>query len=145
MIAHANLQTEREGAQLELSNKRVQEVRRHFRGTLPMVAESTAQLQDQIRERDMVLSRHRSEHLALSEKCEELRRQADAEVAKIRAANATDHEAELIAEKDQLMVSKHGFAESIFLTGRQVILRCSTCKMNLRDTVLKQCMHSEWL
>jgi uncharacterized coiled-coil protein SlyX len=30
MIANANLQTEREQAQLELSNKRVQEVRSYF-------------------------------------------------------------------------------------------------------------------
>jgi septal ring factor EnvC (AmiA/AmiB activator) len=79
-------------------------------------AESIIQLQDQIRERDGNLARHRSDYTALSEKCEELRRQANSEVAKIRAANATDHEAELMGERDQLMVSNFKCNGPVFLT-----------------------------
>ncbi|KAG8803279.1 hypothetical protein FRC16_006286 [Serendipita sp. 398] len=110
MIALAQLQTEREHAILELSNKRAQE------------------LQDQLLDRDTQLSKHRSEINSLTEKCSELRREANTKVAKVRTAGTTHNEDnETTTERDNLLK----------------ILKCSTCKIEFRSKILVKCMHSE--
>jgi hypothetical protein len=63
------------------------------------------QLQTQINEKISDLTKQRNEFNSLSEENAKLRNQANSQVAKIRAANATDHEAAVIAERDGLMVS----------------------------------------
>lgn len=108
VIARAQIQIDKERASLELSNRRVQE------------------LNTQVLERDDLIAKHRLEVNKLNEKCESLRRQADAKVAQARAANATGYEAELVKERDSLMS----------------ILKCSTCKLQYRKYVLTKCMHT---
>ncbi|PVG02505.1 hypothetical protein CPB86DRAFT_697268 [Serendipita vermifera] len=109
---------------LSISESRQQAERNQ--GLLELETQRASSLQAQVNEKISELAKQRNEFNILSEENAKLRIQANSQVAKIRAANATGHEAELITERDKLMT----------------ILKCSTCKIQLRNYVLVKCMHT---
>lgn len=102
MLTAAQLQSKYDQGQLELSNKAITEV--HKFGCCWKCLLTPFQLQEMVNARDAQIAQGRFESKAVADECANLRRQGDLQVAKIRAANATGVEAELIAERDKLMV-----------------------------------------
>ncbi|KZT72126.1 hypothetical protein DAEQUDRAFT_705813 [Daedalea quercina L-15889] len=83
-----------------------------------------------LREQLEVLSRERAQLLSAEEAAWKAKKEAERQAAKYKLtsqnANSSTREAQLQKEVDQCMS----------------ILKCSTCKQNMRNTVITKCMHS---
>ena len=98
------------------------------------------------------LAKDRENLQAAEEAALKAKRDAERHVAKLqvetqhRSASSGSREAELQEEVDKCMVS---MAYRRWHTGRltsyvsQSILKCSTCKQNMRNTVITKCMHCQ--
>jgi peptidoglycan hydrolase CwlO-like protein len=103
MIAIAQLQADKEHGLLELTNKQVAEV-----STFLLKNElwlRIRQLQEQIKERNIQITKLQQDLQTLAEEKIQLARDAKEEAKRIREANATGENAELVAERDAYKAS----------------------------------------
>jgi E3 ubiquitin-protein ligase BRE1 len=101
-----------------------------------------------MQEREKVLSKDRSDLRKLGEALlkskKEVEKQLAARAKAIIPGSASQREAELQSEVDKCMVRLcMVYLHNHQLRQLQSVLKCSTCKMHMRNTVITKCMHCE--
>ena len=94
------------------------------------------------------LNRKRQAAIKLEESLNKKLKEADRQTAKLKTTvtnksmSGTAREAQLQSEVDKCMVRATAFVDiSLYASSLQSLLKCSTCKMNMRNTVITKCMH----
>lgn len=97
-------------------------------------------------EQSAAIEKKRAELRKLEESLIKSKKDAEKQATKLKSMSTSSgnaKEAELQSEIDKCMVCRPIglFSCSMRLTSSQSLLKCSTCHMNMRNTVITKCMH----
>lgn len=101
-------------------------------------------------EQSAAIEKKRAELRKLEESLIKSKKDTEKQATKLKSMSTSSgnaKEAELQSEIDKCMVrrSTSPFSYDMRLTSSQSLLKCSTCHMNMRNTVITKCMHCKSL